>query len=347
MTLWKVERSPSGILAKKLEVWFRENLEVKVYPNVPLFYRRDIIEKHIDRLIMHSSHGHDHIQLRFSNSLKVGCVDGRQDNNESDLGSLIGEAQLVALLGDNSTDSVNIAFHTDCGYIHTAITLNTLFKAMTNAVQPGDEVTMHRIRVFVNTLMYKPWIKRDEKLFQELMTHLDLGQVVKKNSDKRKLEDLLRSLITDNHGTLRYATNHMSDRGLFERDENGILQMTAYRHVEQAKEKHNITDLDETLNGILVVEELSRLDKQRQMKILSNIGKEIANKRLDKRVPTINWFVEDFYTGRYYQIPEPSVLEQTKEQIVNTTRKDYVTGTTFDVMIGRKAQREKDLMMSP
>ncbi len=115
MTLWRVERTSQGILAQRMEEYLALNINRNIYPTMPLFSRKDVIKKHIERLLSHSNHGSEHMQLRYTTSKKVGCVDGRQDNNKSDLGSLISEEQLINLCIDNNTEHISIVFHTDCG----------------------------------------------------------------------------------------------------------------------------------------------------------------------------------------------------------------------------------------
>ncbi len=82
------------------------------------------------------------------------------------------------------------------------------------------------------------------------------------------MEELIYSLITDNHGTLRYATSHMTDRGLFETPPDGFPIMTAYSHVEQALEKTEMVGrVDDTMMQMLIVEELTRLDQKSKVGI--------------------------------------------------------------------------------
>jgi len=86
MTLWRVERSDQHIFAQRMEVWLQTHLNALIYPTLPMFQRKDIILKHIARLVAHSNHGSEHMQMRHTQSKKVGCVDGRQDNNKSEIG---------------------------------------------------------------------------------------------------------------------------------------------------------------------------------------------------------------------------------------------------------------------
>jgi len=165
-----------------------------------MFGRKEIVHRHIDRLLTHSTHGDEHLLMRYSNNKKVGCVDGRQTNNKSDIGSLIGgekrreekkrkkdlfflkwkfaEKQLENLLSDNATNAVSIVFHTCCGYLITAMTLHRLFKALKCGIDPSDGITLARVIIFIDMLMKKPWINRGKNLFKELMTHVDLSKVI-------------------------------------------------------------------------------------------------------------------------------------------------------------------------
>jgi len=261
----------------------------------------------------------------------VGCVDGRQDNNESDIGSLIDNTQLMNIMCDNTTNSVQIVFHTDCGYIVTALILHRLFRAMKLSINPDDDITLRRVDLFIKTLMTKPWVRRDHRLFEELMTRLDLSKVSTDEDEKKNIRDLLHNLITDSSGTLRYATSHMMDRGLFEVSDHGLPQMTAYKNVEKTLEKHGITDINEEILKVIVVEELTRLDRDFKTKFIQTKSSVIESKRIDNCVPSIEWMVEDFFTGRYYKFPPKKIAEQTKEQILSTARIDAITEKTFDI----------------
>lgn len=50
-----------------------------------------------------------------------------------------------------------------------------MFAKLRNGI--ADRVTLGRLRLFVNTLISKPWVKRDESLFYELMSHIDMAKV--------------------------------------------------------------------------------------------------------------------------------------------------------------------------
>ncbi len=112
-----------------------------------------------------------------------------------------------------------------------------------------------------------------------------------KQSQRTKLEELLYNLITDNHGTLRYATSHLTDRGLFQTTlDTGFPNMTAYTHVEQALEKYDLLGkVDETMMQILIVEELTRLDKRNKLEFVEENEEAIREKRIDHNMPPIEW----------------------------------------------------------
>lgn len=152
MTMWRVERINTHFYAQRLDEWFQQNIDTCVYEDLPLFTRRDIIEKHIERLTAHANHGSEHMQLRIASLKKVGCVDGRQDNSKSEIGCLIGDRQLNNLVGDNSTTQVHLCFHTECGYINTAISLHKIFRAMKKGIDPNDRVTIERAQIFIGPL---------------------------------------------------------------------------------------------------------------------------------------------------------------------------------------------------
>jgi len=331
LTLWRVERNENAIFAQKMEQWLAKNLETMIYPKIPLFARKDIVIKHIDRLISHSNHGSEHMLLRQTAVKKVGCVDGRQDNNKSEIGSIIGIPQLMNLLTDNHTTKISIAFHTSCGYLHTALTLHKLFKALRYGIDPSDTISMGRAHLLIQVLMTKPWVKRDELLFKELMDHVDLSVTCKNAEEEKQTYGLLHNLVTDNQGTLRYATSHMSDRRVFEM-QDGFPVMTAWQHVEEAITKHSL-HLADTFKSLLVTEELARLDSASKTAWLADEANRelVRKKRLDHIVPTIEWFIEDFVGGRYLKVPPIPILSQTREQILSTTREDIRSGATVQV----------------
>jgi hypothetical protein len=173
---------------------------------------------------------------------QVGCVDGRQDNNKSDIGALISERQLMNLMTDNNTEAISIVFHTDCGYLVTAIAIHMLFKTMKECLDPKDAVTMvptyfmhlcsthyslfSHVFFYLSTLSWRShglsvtmhWLKNWSNIWicqkcpqhrYRAFTHSYL-QLIDTNghtqSEQKKVEDMLLNLITDNHGTLRYAT---------------------------------------------------------------------------------------------------------------------------------------------
>lgn len=98
--------------------------------------------------------------MRVNSVKRVGCVDGRQDNSKSEIGCLIGEKQLENLLQDNNTLTVILAFHTECGYITTAVTLNRIFRALKASIGPTDTLTMGGVVLFIDLLAIRPWISR-------------------------------------------------------------------------------------------------------------------------------------------------------------------------------------------
>jgi hypothetical protein len=61
-------------------------------------------------------------------------------------------------------------------------------------------------------LTKKPWISRDEQLFEEFVRHVDLSKVSPHKAVQQRFFNQLRDLWTDNQGSLRYATSHMLDR---------------------------------------------------------------------------------------------------------------------------------------
>jgi hypothetical protein len=231
--MWRVERISGHIYAQRLDEWFAQNIDAMVYPEVPLFFRREIIEKHIDRLSAHANHGYEHMQLRQNYLKKVGCVDGRMDNSKSEIGCLIGEKQLENLVSDNNTTKIRFAFHTECGYLITAVSLHKIFRALKAGIDPQDTMTVDRARLFIGSfkppsrserfmssyfglfpevLAKKPWISRDEQLFNEFVRHVDLSKVSPHAAVQQHFFNQLRDLWTDNQGSLRYATSHMLDR---------------------------------------------------------------------------------------------------------------------------------------
>jgi len=151
---------PTTTTTTTISCRLENNIDNRVYPTLPMFPRRDIIQKHIERLTAHANHGSEHMQMRVNSNKKVGCVDGRQDNSKSEIGCLIGEKQLENLLQDNNTLTVTLAFHTECGYIVTAVTLHKIFRALKASIDPQDALTMSRVQLFIELLAKKPWISR-------------------------------------------------------------------------------------------------------------------------------------------------------------------------------------------
>jgi len=213
--------------------------------------------------------------------------------------------------------------------------LHKLFRVMKRSIDPSDNLTMGRALLFIQTLLTKPWVKRDAALFQEFMTHLDVSKVCPDKQEHLRIVDLLFQLITDNHGTLRYATSHMNDRDLFDKS-TPFPTMTALKHVEEALEKHQLKIPEASINT-LVIEEMARLDRKAKLAFIEKNAHKIAERRLHHNVPVVEWFIEDFFTGRYYLIPAPMILDQTKEEIATMERKDANTLKMFPVHVHEAA----------
>jgi hypothetical protein len=331
MTLWRVDRSDSHIFAQRMEVWLQANIDVDIYSDMPMFSRKDIIRKHIDRLIAHSNHGSEHMQIRHTQTKKVGCVDGRQDNNKSEIGSLIGERQMMNLMTDIKTNHIAIVFHTQCGYIGVAITLHKIFRAWRAGIPENDKITLGRAKLFINTLLRKPWVKRDKSLFNELISHVDLSKVADTEEGQQTFLKLADQLVTDSQGSLRYATSHMSDRAVFKMIA-GFPVMVAANNVEEALQRHKI-ELPDNVKSQIISEELVRLDRQVKTAFIEKNRDVICERRLSNTLPTVNWMFEDLHTGRYFEVNPKFVLEQTNEEILCMTRKDAKTGAQFTLIL--------------
>eukprot|EP01112_Ceratiomyxa_fruticulosa_P021100 TRINITY_DN7345_c0_g1_i1.p1 TRINITY_DN7345_c0_g1~~TRINITY_DN7345_c0_g1_i1.p1 ORF type:complete len:735 (-),score=142.01 TRINITY_DN7345_c0_g1_i1:112-2316(-) len=333
MTLWRVERVDTDIFAERMDQWLVKYLNYNIYPNVPLFSRKEVIEKHIERLRSHSSHGSEHLQLRHSTTKKVGCVDGRQDNNESEIGAYISFAQFFNILTDNHTSRVIIAYHQSCGYLRTAIQLHKIFRALREAISPLDHITRGRTQLFIKTLMTKPWLNRHEKLFTEIMSHVDANKISEIPAQQEHIKKMFHNFITDTQGTLRYATSHMMDRGLFVW-QNGYPVMRAASLVEDALKKNELdylSDKTEPLFFLLVTEEALRLDEAGKTEWIGEHAERISAKRLDHKIPCVEYYMEDFHSGRYYKVPDKPISYQSKEEILSSIRQDVRSGVNFDV----------------
>lgn len=329
MSMWRVEHSHGHIVAQRLEEYLEAHIDHEVYPGIPMFGRKDVVLKHIDRLTSHHSHGDEHLQLRHASFKKVGCVDGRQHNNCSELGALLGEREFENVLLDNHTSRVDMVFHTECGYVYTAITLHKLYHALRIGIDPEDHLTRGRAVSFIRTLMKSPWISRDRDLFKEFIRHVDLTKVSPDAKVQKQVYDDLFSFFTDNAGTLRYATSHMMDRQLFQ-IEQGFPVMTATMNVELALRRHGIDIAPEDAK-VLVVEEIARTDRLTKTRWLNKHKNEIVQKRIDGTIPLLEWKMEDFVTGRLYIIPQKFALEQTKNELMNMKRQDFFTHVWFDL----------------
>jgi len=329
MTMWRVEHTHGHIVAQRMEEYLEENLNHNVYPDLPMFARKDVIMRHIDRLTSHSSHGDEHLQLRHQSFKKVGCVDGRQHNNCSELGALLSEKEFENVLLDNHTSHIDMVFHTECGYVYTAITLHKLFHALRIGIDPEDKLTLNRAISFINTLMKSPWVHKDNNLFKELISHVDLTKVSSDPKVQTQVYDDLQSFFTVNSGTLRYATSHMMDRQLFT-IEGGFPVMTATMNVEIALRRHGI-DIEPEDAKVLVVEEIARIDRQVKTRWLQKNKSKIERARIDETLPTLEWKMEDLVTGRTYFIPPKFSLDQSKSELSNMKRQDVITHVWFDI----------------
>lgn len=329
MTMWRVEYTHGHIAAQRMDEYLEEHLNYDAYPGLPMFARKDVVARHIDRLVSHSSHGDEHLQLRLSSFKKVGCVDGRQHNNCSELGALLNEREFENVLLDSHTTHVDMVFHTECGYVYTAITLHKLFHALRIGISPDDRLSHNRAVSFINTLMKSPWVSRTRDLFQELISHVDLSKVSPDPKVQKQVYDDLYAFFTDNAGTLRYATSHMMDRQLFQ-IEQGFPSMTATVNVETALRRHGI-DMPPEDARVLVVEEIARIDRQSKTRWLMSRKSEIERSRIDETLPALEWKMEDLVTGRNYFIPPKFALDQTKAELSNTRRQDVVTHVWFEL----------------
>lgn len=330
MAMWRVEHTHGHIAAQRMEEYLEEHIDFEVYPGLQMFDRKEVITRHIDRLISHSSHGDEHLAIRMSSFKKVGCVDGRQHNNCSELGAVLNEREFESILLDSHTTHIDMVFHSECGYVYTAITLHKLFNALRIGISPEDRLTHDRAVSFINTVMKSPWVSRTQPIFEEFISHVDLTRVSTDPKVQKQVYDDLYVLFTDNSGTLRYATSHMMDRGLFQ-IENGFPAMTATMNVESALRRHGIDDIATEDARLLVVEEIARTDRQNKTRWLMAKKSEVEKYRIDETLPVLEWEMEDLVTGRNYFIPPKFALEQTKSELSNMKRQDVVTHVWFDL----------------
>lgn len=329
MSMWRVEHTHGHIAAQRMEEYLEEHIDFEVYPGLNMFDRKEVISRHIDRLVSHSSHGDEHLAIRMSSFKKVGCVDGRQHNNCSELGAVLNEREFESILLDSHTTHIDMVFHTECGYVYTAITLHKLFNSLRIGISPDDRLTHNRAVSFINTVMKSPWVSRSHDLFQEFISHVDLTRVSTDPKVQKQVYDDLYALFTDNAGTLRYATSHMMDRGLFA-VEQGFPVMTATTNVETALRRHGIDMATEDAR-LLVVEEIARIDRQSKTRWLMSKKVDIERYRIDETLPALEWEMEDLVTNRNYFIPPKFALDQTKSEIANMKRQDVVTHVWFDL----------------
>lgn len=329
LSLWKIESTKGNIFAQNFRHWLKENIDQEVYPGLRMFERRDIILKHIERLKDHASYDMDDLKFRNSYKKQIGCVDGRQDNNKSELGAVLGEKQFKQSVCDRKTKEISMCFHTECGYIITAIQLHQVFKAFKLGIEPNDRITLSRAQTFIQTLMINPWVSRDELSSEELVSHIDFSKVSKDQRIVNNIKQNMTSLLTDNQGTLRYATSHMMDRMVFEMKED-FPTMTAALNVEDVMDKLNIK-LSEHHFNLLVTEELVRLDRKHKNSWISQNISIINEERCDDIVPQVEWKIEDLYTGRFYVVPEKFIGDQTVDQILDLTRIDLLTKVPFSL----------------
>ena len=330
MTMWRVEHNHGHIAAQRMEEYLEEHIDFEVYPGLSMFSRKEVVSRHIERLHSHSSHGDEGLAaIRMNSFKKVGCVDGRTHNNCSELGSMLNEREFEAILLDSHTTHINMVFHTECGYVYTAITLHKLFNALRIGIKPNDRVTHNRAVAFINMTMKSPWVSRSDELFNDLIRHVDLSRVSSDPKVQKQVRDDLHSLFTDNAGTLRYATPHMMDRGLFVIEE-GFPVMTATKNVEAALHRHGIEMPTEDAR-VLVVEEIARIDQRNKQAWVEAKADEILRYRIDETLPVLTWEMEDLVTSRNYLIPPKMALEQTKEELSNTKRQDKHTHVWFEL----------------
>lgn len=329
LTLWRIESTKGNIFLQNFMYWLDENIDKEVYPGMRLFERRDVILKHINRLRDHGAYDIESLKLRNTFKKQIGCVDGRQDNNKSELGAVLGEKQFKQSVCDRKTKEISLCFHTECGYIITAIQLHRVFKAFRLGIDPSDTITSSRAIIFLRTLMKNPWVSRDDANCNELVSHINFKKVSNDESVINTIKQNITSLLTDNQGTLRYATSHMLDRLVFEAKDD-FPCMTAAVNVENALEKLNIK-LPEYHFNLIVTEELVRLDKLNKLKWLQDNASVIYQERCEEVIPNVEWKMEDMYTGRFFAVPEKFVDEQTTEEIMDLCRSDLVTGCTFSL----------------
>lgn len=165
-----------------------------------------------------------------------------------------------------------------------------------------------------DTLTKKPWISRDESLFREFIRHVDLSKVSSDVKVQKFFATQLHDLITDNQGSLRYATSHMLDRRVF-LIEDGYPVMTAAKNLgsagsppprascsrltrfslaEETVARLNLTIADDMFH-IMCVEELVRLDRQYKSKWLSENEAIVCTQRVDASASHFSLIYARFY----------------------------------------------------
>jgi len=171
------------------------------------------------------------------------------------------------------------------------------------------------------------------------MQHIDLSKATTNKAYQELLYRQLHDLLTDNQGSLRYATSHMLDRRIFQ-IEQGFPVMTAAKNVEETLTRFDIVMQDE-LYMILIVEELIRLDKLFKLEWIRQHSAGIAAQRINHKCPELEWVIEDFVTGRYYSVPALPIKSQTQHQILDFCRKDAMTTKEFDLAAPRRPKAGK------
>ncbi|MBI5159343.1 hypothetical protein HY992_04440 [Candidatus Micrarchaeota archaeon] len=277
-----------------------------------------VVKAHVVNMRVHrESDVHYHDYRAFGESAKtVACVDCRSNRPGADkllktIGAVLSERDFLRIARNNSQlDTVEILFHTPCGYVNSAIALHEFFKQL-------NEV---RIDSSVKKIVFR----KIAQLMRGEHADLDVAAYSRALSLAPEAKQVLSQLFGA-RGDLRNILRHMAEHGVFAKADGGV-EMTAAASIEKKLSTWRV-EVEPAHFKLLVLEELVRMELERKAHLLEANKQELEQARGKGNGLTLSFLVEDYKSGRIWMVP----AQLTKDNVHSATREDAFLAEQVDV----------------
>lgn len=277
-----------------------------------------LVRAHVENARAHRAsdvHYQDYSHFRESGKTVL-CVDCRSTRPDAGavvktIGAVLSERDFLRIAkGNPQLDTIEVYFHTPCGYVNSAIALHNFFKELASVLPEGSE---EREAAFSKIEA----ILRGE--------HADLD-VATYSAALRLSPETAQTLaqLFGARGDLRNILRHMAEHGVFASKKEGFA-MVAAASVEEKLSKWRV-HVEPAHFKMLVLEELVRIELARKARLLDEHKQEIEQAR-GGPASSLSFGVEDYKTGRIWIVPP----QLAKSNVSSTTRDDAFLPEPVDV----------------